>query len=630
MLKFVMNFILMFKKQQEQTSLKIRQNTPEKESIKINFIAKFIDKLGDFTMNAKIVNGLIKNNINSKSGQKRFVNNIKWFQENNPGKSPWDAIWFVCEPQRAYLQDDASDEEFKDSLKYFCDMLLKNNSWKKLFNVNEELKEESLEESDNTKYVWKHFPGSEDWGLFPRGTKELEEDTAVVILSRMNRNFPWSVYISGKEDKNVLDGCESDNLKDIKDYILKNIDKVLGKKESTLTEASDDEINEYKTAWINALSNLDSAYTKVQELMTTAGFDANEFINTKDAQEYMKNAFANKSLDELTISDWCEEIKSNLEKWQPGKWLEETLTEAPDDDGILNDDELDAEEQKERDEMEARFKARRDKVAQQRADRDAKLAKEQELKAKADEVVAQIGDDWSFDKLFDLLVPASGKCDTLAGEILRAINKLEYRWYNDGDRFFEDYGIETCGQPALFLANIEINDETPFWDSVLVAGENNYEGNYYDRWVEDMKKFAVDTIKANPNLLATETTDMYDIKVSEVEEWLDEHNLIPYYDVDCSIPTELERHLDKSNISERDLIWEIESWIDNIGGSHYDDITIDWGNVYVNGCNKVVYDELDAGRTLYDWLERYAQELTDEYGDPDAEEETEEGEEDEE
>ena len=593
-------------------------------------------------MNVKVVNGLIKNNINSKSGQKRFVNNIKWFQENNPGKSPWDAIFFVCEPQRAYLQDDASDEEFMDSLKYFCDMLLKNDSWKKLFNVNEELKEEPINEAK------------------------------------------YSIALDGDVPE-------------------------------TMHEDTDD-AKEYKAKWVDALNNLENAYNELRTLMTTAGFDANEFINTKDARNLMDNSFAKKSLDELEIDDWCDAVKSNLEKWKPGEWLEEdkeiddgpehgyaseeeykraqdildemsklrkeeeekgskllkawavektmsdeefskqsdelhktvqdkedalykelcslgkksAITEAPDDDGILNDDELDAEEQKERDEMEARFKARRDKVAQQRADRDAKLAKEQELKAKADEIVAQIGDDWSFDKLFDLLVPESGKCDTLAGEIIRAINKIDYRWYNDGDRFFEDYGIETCGQPALFLANVEIDAETPFYDSIIMAGENNYDGNYYDRWVEDMKKFAVDTIKANPNLLATETTDMYDIKVSEVEEWLDDHNLIPYYDVDCSIPTELERHLDKGNISERDLIWEIESWIDNIGGSHYDDITIDWGNVYVSGCNKNVYDELDNGNTLYDWLEDYAHELDDEYGDPDEEEEEPEEEESEE
>ena len=38
-----------------------------------------------------------------------------------------------------------------------------------------------------------------------------------------------------------------------------------------------------------------------------------------------------------------------------------------------------------------------------------------------------------FENWYDKYVPSCGKCDTLAGEIIRAINRLVYRWYNDGD-----------------------------------------------------------------------------------------------------------------------------------------------------------------------------------------------------
>jgi len=290
----------------------------------------------------------------------------------------------------------------------------------------------------------------------------------------------------------------------------------------------------------------------------------------------------------------------------------ETLTEAPDDDGIMSDDELDAEEERERADFEARMKARRDKVAQQRAERDAKIAKENELKAKADEIVKTIGDDWSFEHLFDVLVPDSGKCDTLAGEILRAVNKIEYRWFNDGDRWFEDYGIETAGPAAKFLMNVEIDDETPFWDAVLISAENNYDGNYYDRWVEDMKKFAVDTIKANPTLLAKETSDMLDIDYRDVERWLDDEGLVPTYETDADIPSELDAHLEKGNISERDIQWEVESWCEN-AGCYNASVEVN-GYVYIDGLNKAAYDELDGN--LYRWLEQYAEDLTEEYGDP--------------
>ena len=379
-------------------------------------------------------------------------------------------------------------------------------------------------------YVWKHFPGSEDWGLFPRGTKELEEDTAVVILSRQNRFFPWSVYVSGQEDKDALDGCESDSLKDIKEYILDNLDKIIGK--------------------------------------------------------------------------------------------EESLTEAPDDDGIMNDDELDAEEQRERDEMEARFKARRDKIAQERSERDARKAKEAELKAKADEVVKQIGKDWSFDHLFDVLVPSSGKSNSLAGELIRAANRIEYRWFNDGDRFFEDYGIETCGQPAYFLMNFEINDEMPLWDFMLNVAEDNADDKYYDAFLEELKNKVAEIVQDNPTLLVTDTKDMYDtISVRYVANFFYDYDMIPTYDYDCSIPSELQAHLDRGNIDERDLIWYVQDLIANMGDST-NDVSVDWGNVYINGLERSDYGEISDN--LYRWLEDYAQELDDEYGDPNEESEPEE------
>lgn len=55
-------------------------------------------------------------------------------------------------------------------------------------------------------------------------------------------------------------------------------------------------------------------------------------------------------------------------------------------------------------------------------------------------------------KLFNQYVPDIGKCDTLGGEIIRAFAKINYRWYNAGDKFWEGYGIETCGSSAFFLA----------------------------------------------------------------------------------------------------------------------------------------------------------------------------------
>ena len=39
------------------------------------------------------------------------------------------------------------------------------------------------------------------------------------------------------------------------------------------------------------------------------------------------------------------------------------------------------------------------------------------------------------------------------GKMLRAINRLIYRYYNDGDKYYEGYGTETAGPAHSFLVN---------------------------------------------------------------------------------------------------------------------------------------------------------------------------------
>ena len=59
-----------------------------------------------------------------------------------------------------------------------------------------------------------------------------------------------------------------------------------------------------------------------------------------------------------------------------------------------------------------------------------------------------------FNELFDSLVPPSGNCGTLGGELLRAVNRVCYRWYNDGDRVWVGYGRETVNPAVRFLEKL--------------------------------------------------------------------------------------------------------------------------------------------------------------------------------
>ena len=72
---------------------------------------------------------------------------------------------------------------------------------------------------------------------------------------------------------------------------------------------------------------------------------------------------------------------------------------------------------------------------------------------KAALIYAQQGlsDEEVLDKVFQFMVPREGMCETEAGELVRAMVRLLYRRYNDGDWFFQDYGLETCASSAAYL-----------------------------------------------------------------------------------------------------------------------------------------------------------------------------------
>lgn len=101
-----------------------------------------------------------------------------------------------------------------------------------------------------------------------------------------------------------------------------------------------------------------------------------------------------------------------------------------------------------------------------------------EIYSKAVEAVENSdGTEDKLSVLFDLLVPSRGKADTVAGEIVRAINRIVYRYWNDGDLFYKGYGEETCGSSASYLAKVVPGIKEDFLNLVE---EEKEEGDYFD------------------------------------------------------------------------------------------------------------------------------------------------------
>lgn len=65
--------------------------------------------------------------------------------------------------------------------------------------------------------------------------------------------------------------------------------------------------------------------------------------------------------------------------------------------------------------------------------------------------------DWDyFDKFKDVVekyMPPMGEGETIASQIVTAVNKLIYKWYNDGDVFDNTYHLEGWGNDLSSYAN---------------------------------------------------------------------------------------------------------------------------------------------------------------------------------
>ena len=112
-------------------------------------------------------------------------------------------------------------------------------------------------------------------------------------------------------------------------------------------------------------------------------------------------------------------------------------------------------------------------------------------------------------ELFEELVPASGKAPTVAGEIVRAINRISYRNWNDGDHIGVGYGRETCNPAARYLA-AKCGEEVASLISAIWGIEND---KAYDLILGQLEAEVVKYLERNPELKAAENReDMFDYR----------------------------------------------------------------------------------------------------------------------
>ena len=180
--------------------------------------------------------------------------------------------------------------------------------------------------------------------------------------------------------------------------------------------------------------------------------------------------------------------------------------------------------------------------------------------------------DSFFDELFGILVPPSGKASTQAGELLRAVGKIIYRDYNDGDKFYQGYGLETCGPAAAFLM------DNGYWDDFerivdQVTGYGEMDDDRYTKAIEEIRDKIIDDVQDIDLLSQPPVMDMLDADTS----WLEDNQ--PRYEVEVWASDDLEAHIDAGNVDSWKIIEFLEdnalSWNSEFRGA---EVSRPWGH----------------------------------------------------
>ena len=202
-------------------------------------------------------------------------------------------------------------------------------------------------------------------------------------------------------------------------------------------------------------------------------------------------------------------------------------------------------------------------VEQERIEKEKKEKEEQEtaLKVKYKDILELFAQESNtdadpmilLDMLFEALVPPSGAADTQAGELVRAIVRIMYRDSNDGDKFFEGYGIETCGSSAEYLYDNGFESEIQeMIDNVYQLSDDD---DKYTSALNNVAAKIVERIKADPKLIYTPNTeDSRDYTTDYIEE----HQ--PRYEYEISGSDNIVTLVENGTLTS----WDLNDYVENI------------------------------------------------------------------
>ena len=127
--------------------------------------------------------------------------------------------------------------------------------------------------------------------------------------------------------------------------------------------------------------------------------------------------------------------------------------------------------------------------------------------------------------MFSILVPSSGIANTVAGEIIRAMMRVMYRYWNDGDVFFEGYGYETSGPSMQYLMDMvpEVAEYTKKFLNHIDVDAIIFDGGFddigYEAFEDKICSLVLNYLTNSPELFANgNEIDSRDCPITDFEQ----------------------------------------------------------------------------------------------------------------
>lgn len=140
--------------------------------------------------------------------------------------------------------------------------------------------------------------------------------------------------------------------------------------------------------------------------------------------------------------------------------------------------------------------------------------------------------------LFDELVPSMGKADTEGGEIIRAVNRIQYRYWNDGDIAGQGYGKQTVNPAVRFLDFVVDRLKSCAFRTLVNKFQDYVDGTSvsdkeYDEKVKELVKESIIYIAQKGLYDKSNERDMFDYAIPEVDKEDDYEDEDDFFEEDC-------------------------------------------------------------------------------------------------